>query len=49
MSATFNISLTLDIWSGNTKKDYMNVVVHNIDEAWNLNKRIIAFKIIEDS
>ena len=49
MSARFNVALTSDIWSGNAKMDYMSVVVHNIDQSWNLNKRIVAFKRIEGS
>ena len=49
MSARFNVALTSDIWLGNTKMDYMSVVVHNIVLTLNLNKRIIAFKRIESS
>ena len=49
MLRRFNVALTSDIWTGNAKMDYMSVVAHNIDEEWNLNKRIIAFKRIEGS
>ena len=49
MASQFKVALTSDIWSGPAKMDYMSVVAHNIDEAWKLNKRIIAFKIIEGS
>ena len=46
-SGTFSVALTSDIWTGKSRMDFMSVVVHNIDEQWNLNKRIIAFRRIE--
>ena len=48
-SGRYSVALTLDIWTGQSKMDFMSVVVHNIDDDWNLNKRIIAFKRIEGS
>lgn len=46
MSSRFNVALSSDIWSGNGNMDYISVVVHNIDGACNLKKRLIAFKRI---
>lgn len=37
---------TSDIWSGQAKQKYISVVVHYIDEKWQLKKRIIGFKLI---
>ena len=48
-SGRYSVALTSDIWTGQSKMDFMSVVVHNIDDDWNLNKRIIAFRRIEGS
>ena len=42
-----SICLTSDIWSGNSKEDYITVVAHYITNDWELKKSIIGFKLIE--
>jgi hypothetical protein len=39
--------LTSDIWSGNAKEDYLSVVVHYVSADWELEKRVIGFKLID--
>lgn len=41
------ICLTSDCWSSRQKMGYMCLTAHFIDKNWNLNKRIIAFKMVE--
>ena len=48
-SGRYSVALISDIWTGESKMDFMSVVVHNIDDDWNLNKRIISFPRIEGS
>jgi hypothetical protein len=36
------VCLTSDIWSGNAKEDYLSVVVHFVNDWWELEKRIIG-------
>jgi hypothetical protein len=43
------VALTSDIWSGNAKEDYISVVAHFVNEDWNLQKRIIAMRLINVS
>jgi hypothetical protein len=43
------VCLTSDIWSGNAKKDYLSVVVHFVTADWELEKRIIDFRLIDCS
>jgi hypothetical protein len=43
------ICLTSDIWSGNAKEDYISVVVHFVTTDWELEKRIIVFRLIDCS
>jgi hypothetical protein len=43
------VFLTFDIWSGNAKKDYLTVVVHFVIADWELEKRIISFRLIDCS
>jgi hypothetical protein len=43
------VCLTSDIWSGNAKEDYLSVVVHFVTTDWELEKRIIGFKLIDCS
>jgi hypothetical protein len=43
------VCLISDIWSGNAKEDYLNVVVHFVTTDWKLEKRIIGFKLIDCS
>ena len=44
---TFSIALTLDVWSGRSKQDYISVVAHYVDGDWNLQKRIISFSLLD--
>jgi hypothetical protein len=41
-----SISLTLDIWSGNAKEDYLSVVAHYVNPDWQLERRVIGFMLI---
>jgi hypothetical protein len=43
------VCLTSDIWSGNIKEDYLSVVVHFVTADWELEKRIIGFRLIDYS
>jgi hypothetical protein len=43
------VCLTSDIWSGNAKEDYLSVVVHFVTADWELEKRIIGFRLIDCS
>ena len=44
-----SISLTSDIWSGNAKEDYLSVVAHYVNPDWHLEKRVIGFRLIDES
>ncbi|KAF7134717.1 hypothetical protein RHSIM_Rhsim04G0042400 [Rhododendron simsii] len=41
------ISFTSDMWSGINNLGYICVTAHYIDSSWILNKRIIAFRLME--
>jgi hypothetical protein len=43
------VFLTSNIWSGNAKEDYLSVVVHFVTADWELEKRIIGFRLIDCS
>jgi hypothetical protein len=43
------VCLISDIWSGNAKKDYLSVVMHFVTTNWELEKRIIGFRLIDCS
>jgi hypothetical protein len=43
------VCLTSDIWSDNAKEDYLSVVVHFVTTDWELEKRIIGFRLIDCS
>ena len=43
------VALTSDIWSGNAKEDYLSVVAHFINSDWQLEKRILAMRLIDCS
>jgi len=36
LSAASPVALTLDIWSGNAKEDYISVVAHYVNANWEL-------------
>jgi hypothetical protein len=44
-----SVCLTSDIWSGYAKEDYLSVVVHYVSVDWELEKRVIGFKLIDCS
>jgi hypothetical protein len=44
-----SVSLTSDIWSGNAKEDYLSVVAHYVNSDWQLEKRVIGFRLIDES
>ena len=46
-SCTFSVALTSDIWSGNAKEDYLSVVAHFVNDNWELEKRVIGFRLID--
>jgi hypothetical protein len=41
------VALTFDIWSGNTKEDYISVVAHFVNFGWCLEKRLLGLRPIE--
>jgi hypothetical protein len=43
------VCLTFDIWSSNANEDYLSVVVHFVTADWELEKRIIGFRLIDCS
>ena len=45
LSAASSVALTLDIWSGNAKEDYISVVAHFVSADWEL--QIIGLRLIE--
>ncbi|XP_058192137.1 zinc finger BED domain-containing protein RICESLEEPER 2-like [Rhododendron vialii] len=42
------ISFTSDLWSGRNNLGYISVTAHYIDSNWILNKKIIAFRLMEE-
>jgi hypothetical protein len=44
-----SIAITSDIWWGNAKENYLNVVAHYINKDWMLEKRIIGLRLIESA
>jgi hypothetical protein len=36
LSTASSVALTLDIWSGNAKEDYIGVVAHYVNADWEL-------------
>jgi len=47
--ACSSVSLTFDIWSGNAKEDYISVVAYYVSADWELQKKIVGFRLIEVS
>lgn len=47
LPAASSVSLTSDIWAGNAKEDYISVVAHYVSSDWELQKRVIGFRLIE--
>ena len=40
------VALTSYIWSDNAKEDYLSIVAHYVNLDWQLEKRIIGFRLI---
>jgi hypothetical protein len=40
LSACTSIAITSDIWNGNDKEDYLNMVVHFVNSDWELEKKV---------
>jgi hypothetical protein len=47
LPGTHSVALTSDIWSGNAKEDYISVVAHYVSANWELQKRVVGFRLIE--
>jgi hypothetical protein len=47
LPGTHSIALTFDIWSGNAREDYISVVTHYVSANWELQKRVVGFRLIE--
>ncbi|WVZ61919.1 hypothetical protein U9M48_011726 [Paspalum notatum var. saurae] len=43
------VALTSDIWNGNAKEDYLSVVARFVNSDWQLEKRILAMRLIDVS
>jgi hypothetical protein len=43
-----SVALTSDIWSGKAKEDYISVVAHFVNPNWELEKRLLGLRPIED-
>jgi hypothetical protein len=44
-----SVFLTSNIWSGNAKEDYISVVSHYVSADWELQKKVVGFRLIEVS
>jgi hypothetical protein len=42
-----SVCLTSDIWSGKAKEDYLSVVAHFVNSKWELEKRLLALRLID--
>jgi predicted nucleic acid-binding Zn-ribbon protein len=49
LSSVTSVALTSDIWSGNAKEDYLSVVAHYVNSNWELEKRVIGMRLIDES
>jgi hypothetical protein len=47
LPASSSVSLTSDIWSDNAKEDYISIVAHYVSANWELQKRVVGFRLIE--
>jgi hypothetical protein len=46
LPAASSVSLTSDIWSGNAKEDYISVVCHYVNKEWEIEKKVVGFRLI---
>lgn len=44
-----SVALTSDIWNGKAKEDYLSVVAHFVNSNWELEKRLIGLRLIDES
>ena len=44
---SFCFALTSDVWTGRSREDYISAVAHYVDDEWNLQKRIIGFRLLD--
>ena len=44
---TVSIALTSDIWNACSKQDYLTVTGDYLDSNWNLQKKVIGFRLME--
>ena len=42
------MALTSDIWSNGTSHDYIGVCSHYVDNDWNIEKRVIRFRLMDE-
>jgi hypothetical protein len=49
LKSVCSVALTSDIWSGNGKEDYLNMIAHSVNVDWQLEKRIIGLRPIDVS
>ena len=47
LPACSSVSITSDIWFGNAKEDYISIVAHYVSTDWELQKKVIGFRLIE--
>jgi hypothetical protein len=47
LPGTHSVSLTSDIWSDNAKEDYISVVAHYVSANWELQKKVVGFRLME--
>jgi hypothetical protein len=43
------VALTSGIWNGKAKEDYLSVVAHFVNSNWELEKRLIGLRLIDES
>ncbi|KAJ1278634.1 hypothetical protein BS78_04G093800 [Paspalum vaginatum] len=47
---SFSFALTSDVWtSSHQKTSYISIVAHYLDDSYCLNKRVIGFRVMDDS
>jgi hypothetical protein len=49
LSSISSVCLTSDIWSENAKEDYIIVVSYFVNDGWELEKRLLALRLIDES
>ena len=42
------VELTSDVWSSGISHDYICICSHFIDKDWNVQKRLIGFKVMDE-